>query len=193
MIDMTDKIAAINTILHPYGFTVKDWEAVKAIASAAYDAGVASVQPDEPLALWEFELLEGETSLPDTLTTEADVNLAWPEGTLVVDRDGDTYEYHTDHWTLVQWHENKGRNNAKYDHDSNRTLELYLPAQVVVVAEDSTPKVGDTVRIREGAVGDNTFDHSLCEGLEGVLGEYGGELYLAVGHIGPLSDFEKIS
>lgn len=187
-----DKITAIDEILRGHAFTRKQWDAVKVIASQAYDAGAASVtpaQPEEPLALWEYELLSAPKG--QGVTSDMDALNAFPDGARVEARNGLVYTKVDGEWT----HDVTWRPYGTEWCDCGRfPLSDELPATVLAMTKQA-PKVGDLVRVVEGAVGGvgaGSYSHEHCEGLKGYLNTDGPEEYWVPGHRGPLSDFEKV-
>lgn len=143
----------------------------------------------------------------DVVTAERMLDL--PHGSVIQDIDGDrfertdetAYEPTDEHWQRL-WDD--GDRGAHY---SASEIEAYSPVVVVSLPEptpepeDTTPRVGDTVRVCEGAT------HEGCAGLTGTLarrtdGRAGYEITGGTGgtgarqggmaHYGPLSDFELV-
>jgi len=145
----------------------------------------------------------------------ADRMLDLPRGSVIRDGDGDTYERTDDaahrtmgeHWQRVWEDGDRGVHYSASEIQSYgtvRVVSLPEPAETPDPApspepEDTTPRVGDTVRVISEPVGtDPGLGHARCAGETGIL-RVEGDGYLVrhedgapSEHSGPLSDFELI-
>lgn len=131
---------------------------------------------------------------PERLETEEDMGLAWPEGTVVTDNDGDVFLRCNGRWAWAAYDDGTER-EIYYGADDSHFLRTALPATVDHLGVDDTPKVGDLVRSRIDAVGEagSVGDHTYCHQFTGPLSNASADgMYDNGSHYGPLSDFEKV-
>lgn len=149
--------------------------------SEAVNAGVPQEAPAQ-VPVWK---------VGDTIREANDLRTL-PVGTILEDVEGD-YHKHTEAgvWQFTVNGEHTGTRRAV----ENAFVLGYLPATVDFLP-GGEPQVGDLVRSRLGAVGEYNESglHDGCHSFTGRLVEaYSKGMYNNGYHIGPLSDFEKVS